>query len=79
MVERLIKTIKHGITMLSATPKNVDYWDEQLAKVMFGYRCGIQTNIKFSPFMILIGRTPCLKVDNYLHSFIVVIDDIADA
>ncbi len=41
MVEHLIKTIKHGINILSVTPKNVDYWDEQLAKVMFGYRCGI--------------------------------------
>ncbi len=57
MVERLIKTIKHGITIFSATPKNIDYWDEQLAKVMFGYRCGIQANTKFSPFMIMIGRT----------------------
>jgi len=28
MVERLIKTIKHGITVLSATPKNPNYWDE---------------------------------------------------
>jgi hypothetical protein len=37
MAERLIKTIKHGITILAATPENVDYWDEHLAKVMFGY------------------------------------------
>jgi hypothetical protein len=58
MAERLIKTIKHGITVLFITLKNVDYWDEQLAKVMFGYRCGIQTSAKFSPFMILIGHTP---------------------
>jgi len=41
MAERLIKTIKHGITILVATPKNVECWDEHLAKVMFGYRCGI--------------------------------------
>jgi hypothetical protein len=65
MAECLIKTIKHGITVLSTTPKNADCWDEQLAKVMFGYRCGIQTGIKFSPFMILTGRTPRLRVDNY--------------
>jgi len=65
MAECLIKTIKHGITVLSTTPENADCWDEQLAKVMFGYRCGIQTGIKFSPFMILTGRTPRLKVDNY--------------
>jgi hypothetical protein len=41
MAERLIKTTKHGITMLFATLKNVDCWDEQLIKVMFGYKCGI--------------------------------------
>jgi hypothetical protein len=66
MAERLIKMIKHGITTLAATPENVDCWDEHLAKVMFGYRCGIQANTKFSPFMILIGRTPRLRADNYL-------------
>jgi hypothetical protein len=78
MAERLIKIIKHGITVLSATPKNVNYWDEQLAKVMFRYRCGLHANTKFSPFMIMIGRTPCLKVDNYLQSLTVVIDDTID-
>jgi len=41
MAQRMIKTIKHGITVLAATPGNVDYWDEQLAKILFGYRCGI--------------------------------------
>jgi len=78
MVERLIKTIKHGITIFCATPKNIDYWDEQLAKVVFGYRCGIQASTKFSPFMIMTCRTPHLKADNYLHSLIVVIDDNVD-
>jgi hypothetical protein len=58
MAKYLIKTIKHGITILSATQENVDCWDEQLAKVMFGYRCGIQANTKFSRFMIMIGHTP---------------------
>ncbi len=41
MAERMIKTIKHGITVLAATPANMDCWDEQLAKVLFGYRCGM--------------------------------------
>ncbi len=41
MAEHLIKTIKHGITVLSTVPDNANCWDEQLAKVMFGYRCGI--------------------------------------
>jgi hypothetical protein len=75
VAERLIKIIKHGITVLSATPENIDCWDEQLAKVMFGYRCGIQASTKFSPFMIVTGRTPRLRADNYLHSLTVVIDD----
>jgi len=78
MAKRLIKTIKHGITIFSTTPKNVDCWDEQLAKVMFGYRCGIQVSTKFSPFMIMIGCKPHLKANNYLHSLIVVVDDNVD-
>ncbi len=79
MAERLIKTIKHGMTVLSAAPNNANCWDEQLAKVMFGYRCGIQSSTKFSPFMILTGRTPRLRVDNYLHSLTAEVDDTADA
>jgi hypothetical protein len=34
--------------------------------------------MKFSPFMILIRRTPRLKVDNYLHSLTTEVDDTAD-
>ncbi len=75
MVERLIKTIKHGITVLAATPEAIDCWDEHLAKVLFGYRCGIQSSTKFSPYMILIGRTPHLRADNYLQALTDEIDD----
>ncbi len=75
MVEWMIKTIKHGITVLAATPANTDCWDEQLAKVLFGYRCGIQASTKFSPFMILIGRTLRLRVDNYLQALTAETDD----
>jgi hypothetical protein len=64
--------------MFSTTLENVDCWDEQLAKVMFGYKCGIQANIKFSPFMIMIRCTPRLRADNYLHSLTVVISDTID-
>jgi hypothetical protein len=28
--------------------------------------------------MILIGRTPCLKADNYLHALTTMIDDNVD-
>jgi hypothetical protein len=79
MVECLIKTIKHGIIVLSTTIENVDCCDEQLAKVMFGYRCGIQASTKFSPFMIMTRRTPHFRADNYLHSLTAMIDDIVDA
>jgi transposase InsO family protein len=78
MAERLIKTIKHGTTVLVATPKNIECWDEQLAKVMFGYRCGIQASTKFSPFMILTSRTPHLRANNYVHSLIAMTDDNVD-
>jgi len=78
MVERMIKTIKHGIIVLAATPANMDCWDQQLAKVLFGYRCGIQMSTKFSPFMILTGRTPRLRADNYLQALTVETDDGVD-
>jgi hypothetical protein len=68
MAERMIKTIKHGITMLATTPANMDCWDQQLAKVLFGYRCGIQASTKFFLFMILTSRTPRLRADNYLQA-----------
>ncbi len=75
MAEHLIQTIKHGVTILSSTPDNTNCWDEQLAKVMFGYRCGVQSSTRFSPFMILTGRTPRLRADNYLQALTTEIDD----
>jgi len=78
MAKRLIETIKNGIMVLSTMLKNVNYWDEQLAKVMFRYKCGIQANTKFSPFMILIGCTPHLRANNHLDSLTVVVDETAD-
>ncbi len=71
----MIKTIKHGITVLAANPANVNCWDQQLAKVLFGYRCGIQSSTKFSPFMILTGRTPRLRADNLLQGLTAETDD----
>ncbi len=68
MAKRMIKTIKHGITVLVTTPSSTDCWDDHLAKILFGYRCGVQTSTRFSPFMILTGRTPRLRADNYLHA-----------
>jgi hypothetical protein len=75
MAERMIKTIKHGIIVLTATPTNMDCWDQQLAKVLFGYRCGIQMSTKFSPFMILTGQTPRLRAANYLQALTVETDN----
>jgi hypothetical protein len=74
----MIKTIKHGITVLAANPTSVDCWDEHLAKILFGYRCGIQASTKFSPFMILTGCSPRLKADNYLNALTDVTDDSVD-
>jgi hypothetical protein len=53
-------------------------WNEHLAKVMFGYRCVIQASTKFSPFMIMITRTPRLRADNYLHSLTAMTNDNDD-
>jgi hypothetical protein len=77
MAEHMIKTIKHGITVLAADPANVDCWDEHLAKVLFGYMCGVQASTKFSPFMILIGRSLHLRANNCLNALTDVVDDEA--
>jgi hypothetical protein len=78
MAERMIKTLKHGITILASNPANVNCWDEHLAKVLFGYRCGVQASTKFSPFMIMTGRSPHLRADNYLNTLTGVIDDTSN-
>jgi hypothetical protein len=75
MAERMIKTIKHGITVLAANPASVNCWDQQLAKVLFGYRCGVQSSTKFFPFMVLTGRTPRLRADNLLQGLTDETDD----
>jgi hypothetical protein len=62
MVEHLIKTIKHGLTVMVAI--NIHDWDSLLPKILFGYQCGIQANTKYFPFMVLIGPTPILTIDN---------------
>ncbi len=74
MAERMIKTIKHGITVLAAYPTNVDCWDEHLAKVLFGYRCGVQASTRFSQFMILTSRSPRLRADNSLNALTDAVD-----
>jgi hypothetical protein len=74
----MIKTIKHGITVLATNPANVDCWDEHLAKVLFRYRCGVQASTKFSPFMVPTSRSPRLRADNYLSALIGVVDDGVD-
>jgi hypothetical protein len=78
MAERMIKTIKHGIMVLATNPANVDCWDEHLAKVLFGYRCGVQASTKFSPFMVLTGRSLRLRDDNYLSALTGIVDDGVD-
>ncbi len=35
MAERMIKTIKYGITVLATNPASIDCWDEHLAKMLF--------------------------------------------
>jgi transposase InsO family protein len=39
MVERLVQTIKDGLIVLSFT--NIQRWDTQLPKILFGYHCGV--------------------------------------
>jgi hypothetical protein len=67
MVERMIKTLKNELFVVSFT--NLDNWNFQLPHILFGYIYGVQANTKFSPFMVLTGRTPRLTYDNGLSTF----------
>jgi hypothetical protein len=74
----MIKTIKHGVIVLVTNLVNVDCWDKHMAKVLFGYRCGVPASTKFSPFMVLTGRSPRLRADNYPSVLTSVVDDGMD-
>jgi hypothetical protein len=65
MVERLIKTIKQGLMVMATT--NIQNWDLLLPIILFGYQCGIQTNTKYSPFMVFTRCAPKLTIDNNLN------------
>jgi len=67
MVEKMIKTLKNGLSIVSST--NLDNWDLQLLQILFGYRCGVQAGTKFSPVMVLTRRTPRLTCENSLAAF----------
>jgi hypothetical protein len=63
----MIKNLKNGLSMVSST--DLDNWDLQLPRILFGYGCSVQASIKFFLFMVLIGRTPRLTCEmNFLHS-----------
>jgi hypothetical protein len=38
-----------------------------ICRILFGYRCGVQANIRFPPHMNLTKHTPRLRVDNFLN------------
>jgi hypothetical protein len=76
MVEKKIKTIKHGFMVVSSF--DVQKWDVQVLRILVWYQCGIQSSTKFSPYMIFIGRTPRSTIDNNLNTFTETIDDEID-
>jgi hypothetical protein len=73
IVEHLLKTIKHKLTVMAAT--NIRDWDLLLARIFFGYRCGIQANTKYSPFLVFTGCTPRLTINNSLSGLCDVFDE----
>ncbi len=63
----MIKTLKNGLYVVSSI--DLDNWDLQLPRILFGYKCGVQASTKFSPFMMLTGRTLRLTCNNGLSAF----------
>jgi hypothetical protein len=56
---------------------NIHDWDSIPPRIFFGYRCGIQASTKYSPFMVFIGCTPNLTIDNNLSGLCDVFDEHA--
>jgi hypothetical protein len=75
MVECLIKTFKHGLTVMATT--NIQDWDSLLPQIVFGYGCGIKANMKYSPVMVLISHRPKFTIDNSLSGLCDVFDEHA--
>jgi hypothetical protein len=75
MVECLIKTIKQSLIVMATT--NINSWDLLLLQILFGYPCVIQANTKYSPFMVLIGCTSRLTIDNNFNGLCDVFDEFA--
>ncbi len=60
--------MKHVPIVLSATFEHDQNWDDDLPRILFGYRCGIWTSVRFSPYMTLTRWSLRLKVDKFLNS-----------
>jgi hypothetical protein len=69
----MIKTLKHGLIVVSTG--NIQSWDVQIPRILFGYHCGIQTNTRYSPYMIMTNMTPRLTIDNRLNNSTQIVED----
>jgi hypothetical protein len=74
----VVKTLKHGLIIFSATAKHAQDWDEHLPRILFGYICGVHVSIRFPPHMISTRHTSKLWVDNLLNPLAKTYDVDAD-
>jgi hypothetical protein len=41
MVKRIVKTLEHGLIVLSTTPEHAQDWDKHFPRIHFGYKGGV--------------------------------------
>ncbi len=67
------KTLKHGLIVVSTG--NIQSWDLQILRILFGYHCGIQANTRYSPYMNMTNMIPRLTIDNRLNNLTHIVED----
>lgn len=58
--ERCVQTVKSSLRKMCDIEADKDDWDMQVPWILMGYRCSVQSSIRYSPYEILFARPPVI-------------------